>query len=141
MPLRTTSLPHLAPRPVEDDEQPADGAARAITALIVGLPVVALVLGVVLFWGHGVQLRDVLLAGVLYVLIGHGMTIGFHRLLAHKSFTARRPLKLVLVALGSMAYEGDRSVGWRTTDGTTSSPTRRRIHTLRNTTAVASVVS
>ena len=39
------------------------------------------------------------------------MTIGFHRLLAHKSFTARRPLKLVLVAFGSMAYEGG-PIGW-----------------------------
>jgi stearoyl-CoA desaturase (delta-9 desaturase) len=39
------------------------------------------------------------------------MSIGFHRLLAHKSFTARRPLKLVLVALGSMSFEGG-PIGW-----------------------------
>ena len=47
----------------------------------------------------------------LYFATGHGMTVGFHRLLAHKSFTARRPLKLILVALGSMAYEGG-PIGW-----------------------------
>ena len=84
---------------------------RVITALIVGLPLVAAVLGVVYFWGRGVGLRDVLLATTLYFVVGHGMTVGFHRLLAHKSFVAGRPLKLALVALGSMAFEGG-PIGW-----------------------------
>ena len=104
------------PTPVQlvdgDDRQP-DGAARAITALIVGLPFLGLVAGGILAWswGWGLHLRDVILAAVLYFATGHGITVGFHRLLAHKSFTARRPLKLILVALGSMAYEGG-PVGW-----------------------------
>jgi stearoyl-CoA desaturase (delta-9 desaturase) len=77
-----------------------------ITALIVGVPFLALAVGVVSLWGRGVGMRDVLLAVSLYFLTGHGMTIGFHRLLAHKSFVARRSLKLTLIALGSMSFEG-----------------------------------
>lgn len=97
--------------PAVDDARPPGGAARTITALIVGVPFVALVTGIVAFWGRGVHLRDVVLAVALYALTGHGVTIGFHRLLAHKSFTARRPVRLVLLAFGSMAYEGA-PIGW-----------------------------
>jgi stearoyl-CoA desaturase (Delta-9 desaturase) len=51
------------------------------------------------------------LAVVLYFVAGHGITVGFHRLLAHKSFRARRGVKLALVAAGSMAFEGG-PIGW-----------------------------
>jgi stearoyl-CoA desaturase (delta-9 desaturase) len=55
--------------------------------------------------------RDVVLAVVLYAVAGHGVTIGFHRLLAHRSFRARRPLKICLAVAGSMAFEGP-VIGW-----------------------------
>ncbi len=106
MSLDQISSASSTPPPVEEDEGRPDGKARTITLLIVGIPFVALVLGVIRFWGDGLELRDVLLAVVLYGLVGHGVTIGFHRLLAHKAFKACRPLKFALVALGSMAFEG-----------------------------------
>jgi len=106
MTLELISPPPLAPRSIDDGGRPPDGTGRVITALIVGVPFVALAAAVFRLWGHGIGLRDVLLAVSLYFLTGHGMSIGFHRLLAHKSFTANRPLKLVLVAAGSMAFEG-----------------------------------
>lgn len=84
---------------------------KAVTALFVGAPFLVLVFGVVWFWGEGVQLRDVLIAVALYFVAGHGITVGFHRLLAHKSFRASRGLKLLLVAAGSMAFEGG-PIGW-----------------------------
>lgn len=92
-------------------ETPMSRAEKVITAVIVGLPVVALVFGIVWFWGEGVHLRDVVLGVVLFLLAGHGVTVGFHRLLAHKSFAASRPLKLLLVVAGSMAFEGG-PIGW-----------------------------
>jgi stearoyl-CoA desaturase (Delta-9 desaturase) len=106
MSLDQIPVPSSTRPPVEEDEARPDGKARTITLLIVGLPFVALVLGVIRFWRHGLELRDVVLAVVLYLLVGHGVTIGFHRLLAHKAFSACRPLKLSLIALGSMAFEG-----------------------------------
>ena len=53
----------------------------------------------------------IVVAIVLYIVTGHGVTIGYHRLLTHKSFVASRPLKLVLLAFGSMAFEGG-PIGW-----------------------------
>ena len=59
---------------------------QAITVLIVAVPFLALAFGIVWFWGEGVQLRDILIAVVMYFVVGHGITIGYHRLLAHRSF-------------------------------------------------------
>jgi stearoyl-CoA desaturase (delta-9 desaturase) len=111
MTLELISSPSSPPLSFEDEEQPPDATGRVITALIVGIPFLALAIGVFRLWGRGIGPRDVLLATLLFYLTGHGMSIGFHRLLAHKSFTARRPLKLVLVALGSMSFEGG-PIGW-----------------------------
>ena len=111
MTLELISPPGPTAPPVEEDEGPPGFVGRAVTAVFVGVPFLALVFGVIRFWGRGIHLRDVLLAAVFYLLIGHGISIGFHRLLAHGSFTARRPVKLLLVGLGSMAYEGG-PIGW-----------------------------
>jgi stearoyl-CoA desaturase (delta-9 desaturase) len=80
--------------------------ARVITTVLVVSPVVALSVGLPLLWGHAVHLRDVILAVVLYAVTGHGVTVGFHRLFSHRSFKARRPLKVILAAAGSMAVQG-----------------------------------
>jgi fatty-acid desaturase len=42
---------------------------------------------------------------------GLGVTIGFHRLLTHRSFTAAPALRVVLAIAGSMSFEGD-VIGW-----------------------------
>jgi stearoyl-CoA desaturase (Delta-9 desaturase) len=102
--------------PPDDPDAPehdssAGRAERAITLLIVAAPFAALVLAVILFWGHGIHTRDVLLALTLFFVIGHGITVGYHRLLAHKAFVAVRPLKLALIGAGSMAFEGG-PIGW-----------------------------
>lgn len=86
-------------------------AEQVITAAIVAVPFLVLVFGVIWFWGEGIHMRDLILAVTLYLLVGHGVTVGFHRLLAHKSFHARRGVKLALVAAGSMAFEGG-PIGW-----------------------------
>ncbi len=114
MTLELTSSPSIelasSPPPVVhtfgDDERLPNLSGRVITAVIVGVPFLALAVGVYRFWGRGIGMRDVILAVSLYFLTGHGMSIGFHRLLAHKSFSPNRPLKIGVVALGSMAFEG-----------------------------------
>jgi stearoyl-CoA desaturase (delta-9 desaturase) len=106
MTLELTAAPPPTLHTFDDGGRPPDRTGRVITALIVGTPFLALAGGVASLWGRGVGLRELLLAVSLYFLTGHGMTIGFHRLLAHKSFSAQRSLKLVLIGLGSMAFEG-----------------------------------
>ena len=99
-----------APRGAHTDGVTSRGE-QVITAFIVGAPLAVLVFGIIWFWGEGVHLRDIVIAVVLYFVAGHGITIGFHRLLAHKSFRACRPLKLFLVGAGSMAFQGG-PIGW-----------------------------
>src|SRR5581483_4357083 len=74
---------------------------RAITGLLILGPVAAVAVSVPLLWGHAVHLRDLIMAAVLY-----GVTVGFHRLFAHRGFTPNRPLKILLAIFGSMAIEG-----------------------------------
>lgn len=110
-------------------------------------PVAALLASVVVLWGNGIHLRDVVIAVALYALTGHGVTIGFHRLLAHKAFTANRPLKLVLVTLGDdSAADTVRSLSpAMTTTGTLislrrperSTPSNRRVNPRRCTEGLA----
>lgn len=42
----------------------------------------------------------------MYFLACHGITIGFHRYFTHGSFKAKRPLRIALAVMGSMAVEG-----------------------------------
>jgi len=82
-----------------------------LTALVAIGPIVAG--GIVLARGIGsaIPWRDVALATIFYVVIAHAITVGFHRLFAHRSFEARRPLKIALAVLGSMAFQGS-LIGW-----------------------------
>jgi len=109
--LSTTTL---APPLVATDPFEAPGAEPAVvswpqklvTLVIVIGPALALAPVVALLWGHAVNLTDVVMGLVLYVVTGFGVTIGFHRLFTHRSFKSARLLKIALAALGSMAVEG-----------------------------------
>jgi stearoyl-CoA desaturase (delta-9 desaturase) len=49
---------------------------------------------------------DLVLFAVGFLLTGFGITIGYHRLLTHRSFETSPAVKGVLLVLGSMAAEG-----------------------------------
>jgi stearoyl-CoA desaturase (delta-9 desaturase) len=79
----------------------------ALTGLFVLLPFAGLAVAVWLLWGHGIRLADVLLALGFYAFTGLGVTVGFHRLITHRSFTARRWLRTALAVAGSMSFQGN----------------------------------
>jgi stearoyl-CoA desaturase (delta-9 desaturase) len=87
------------------------GFRLAVTAVIVLVPFAGLAVAVRLAWGHGLGLADALLALGFYVLTGLGVSVGLHRLLTHRSFSAARPLRIALAVAGSMSFEGD-VIGW-----------------------------
>ena len=89
----------------------ASAVRVAVTLAIVIVPFAGLGVAVWLAWGHGLRLADVLLATALYLVTGLGVTIGFHRLLTHRSFTAAPALRVVLAIAGSMSFEGE-VIGW-----------------------------
>lgn len=97
MPARPTALSSV-PRTVPYDgaapfpgggEPPLTPVGRlraGVTGALVIVPFAGLAAAVWLAWGHGLGLADVLLAAGFYVVTGLGVTIGFHRLLTHRSW-------------------------------------------------------
>jgi len=84
---------------------------RTFTAVLVLAPAaaVAVILSGVL--SDGLAWWNILIAAVFYVVIGHGVSVGFHRLFTHRSFEASRPLKITLALLGSLSLQGS-LIGW-----------------------------
>ncbi|MFK0199011.1 acyl-CoA desaturase [Streptomyces lavendulae] len=74
--------------------------------LFITVPFLALLVAVPLAWGRGVRRLDLGLMVFMYFLTCHGITIGFHRYFTHGSFKAKRPLRIALAVMGSMAVEG-----------------------------------
>jgi len=74
-------------------------------------PPIAAVFVTVRAIGEPIPWLNLLILAAFYFVIAHGVTIGFHRLFTHRSFEARRPLKIVLAVLGSMSFQGS-LIGW-----------------------------
>jgi stearoyl-CoA desaturase (Delta-9 desaturase) len=70
------------------------------------LPIVGLVAAIALLWDSLVGPVELALTAVLYVLTGLGVTVGFHRLLTHRSFETTRACRTVFAVLGSMSVQG-----------------------------------
>lgn len=88
-------------------QPPVVGRVQQLSALgLVLAPLVAVGYGGVVFWHHGIGWLDLILAVVLYLITGFGLTVGFHRMLTHGSFRPTRALKVVLAVAGSMGVEG-----------------------------------
>jgi stearoyl-CoA desaturase (delta-9 desaturase) len=94
--------------PAHDDVEPAahETRDRIITGLVTTVPVLALGLVAWQLWAVALGWNDIFVLGVMYVLTGVGITVGFHRLFTHRSFKTGRAIRFALAALGSMAIEG-----------------------------------
>lgn len=79
---------------------------RFLTATITVLPVLLLGFAVWQTWNRELHWRDVLIFAVMYVPCGLGVTVGFHRLLTHRSFKTARWLRALFAICGTMAIEG-----------------------------------
>jgi stearoyl-CoA desaturase (Delta-9 desaturase) len=69
-------------------------------------PLLGIVVAVPLLWGDLLGPRDVAIAVGMYLLTGFGITIGYHRLLTHRSFATYKPLEYAFAAAGAMALQG-----------------------------------
>ena len=99
----------------DGDSLPAEGSSKAVqqvvtAALLIG-PLVGVILAIVFLFGRGVTLLDLILAVAFYVVAGHGVTAGFHRMATHRSFVATRSTKVLLALAGSLAFEGS-MIAW-----------------------------
>ncbi|HSE06268.1 MAG TPA: fatty acid desaturase, partial [Methylomirabilota bacterium] len=81
-------------------------ADRIITGLVTAVPFLLLGVAAWQVWNEALHWRDLAILGAVYVLTGLGITVGFHRLLTHRSFKTSKALRGILAALGSAAIEG-----------------------------------
>ncbi|HKD97349.1 MAG TPA: acyl-CoA desaturase [Micromonosporaceae bacterium] len=76
---------------------------KVVTLLGVTVPVAAVVLATVQTWNHLTTWRDIWIFVGMYFATAFGVTVGFHRMTAHRAFDANPVVKFVLLALGCMA--------------------------------------
>ena len=79
---------------------------KGVVLAVVILPLLATVLAIVLLWQRAVHVSDLVLLAAMYSLVALGVTVGFHRMLTHRSFRPNPVVKFVLLVLGSMSLEG-----------------------------------
>ncbi|HEV7161727.1 MAG TPA: acyl-CoA desaturase [Solirubrobacteraceae bacterium] len=94
------------PTPEEIQVPILENVDRAITGLITGVPPLLLVVAGWQLWNRELHWRDLVILAVMYLATGLGVTVGFHRLLTHRSFKTSPCLRGVLVVLGTMSVEG-----------------------------------
>jgi stearoyl-CoA desaturase (Delta-9 desaturase) len=94
----------------------APGYARPVSAplldrfaslVVTAVPPIMVAIGMWFGWmGNLLQWQDLLILAVTYVGVGTGVTVGFHRLLTHRSFKTHRITRAAFAILGSAAAEG-----------------------------------
>jgi stearoyl-CoA desaturase (delta-9 desaturase) len=86
---------------------PRSARAKRVVALVtIGVPAIGFAVAVYLIVSGKATALDYWLFGVFYAIQMFGITIGFHRYIAHKSFKTSRLFEGVLMITGSMAMEG-----------------------------------
>jgi stearoyl-CoA desaturase (Delta-9 desaturase) len=70
------------------------------------IPLAALVAALVLLWERFVGPLDLAVMTTMYVATGLGVTVGFHRLLTHRSFSTLGWVRAAFAVLGSMSVQG-----------------------------------
>ncbi len=98
---KTTNVPGVKPM----NQTQIKWQRRAVLAVTV-LPLLGFALAIASLWGTGFSAIDAAIFVPLYFFTGFGVTVGFHRLLTHRSFKCRDRVKYVLAIAGSMALEG-----------------------------------
>ena len=83
-----------------------DTVDRVANLVVMALPLALVGLAAWLSWGGALHWSDLVALAITYALTGLGITVGFHRLLTHRSFKTSPALRGLFAALGSAAVEG-----------------------------------
>ncbi|RZS87420.1 stearoyl-CoA desaturase (delta-9 desaturase) [Motilibacter rhizosphaerae] len=102
---RPVGTPDDIPKAFHGDDEKQTWEQIAL-AVFIAVPFLALITAVPVMWGWGLGWTDLGLLLFFYFLSGFGITGGFHRYYTHGSFKAKRPLRIALAVLGSLAIEG-----------------------------------
>ncbi|HST56450.1 MAG TPA: acyl-CoA desaturase [Solirubrobacteraceae bacterium] len=94
------------PTPEEIQVPVLENLDRAITGLITVVPFLLVLLAGWQLWNSELHWRDVVIFLIMYIPVGLGVTVGFHRLLTHRAFKTSPWLRGLLGILGTMSVEG-----------------------------------
>jgi len=97
-PFMTEAVEYQVPR--------TTNAQRVLTLFAVILPFLGLIAAMYYAWGWGFTWVELALLVAMYIATGMGVTVGFHRLFAHRSYEAVKPVQFILAVLGSMSVQG-----------------------------------
>lgn len=110
---------------------------KIILQLVVWIPLLATAMGIYLLWNHMVNMSSLLVMLGMFILGGFGITIGYHRMLTHKSFQAPDWVRAFFLIAGSMTLQGP-ALNWAAThiqhhansdmDGDPHSPVKNFFH-------------
>ncbi len=81
-------------------------AERNVNLIGVVLPFVGVLIAIVLLWNQDVDALSLSIALVMFLLTGAGVTVGYHRLLTHRSFRTYPWVERTFAILGSMSVQG-----------------------------------
>ncbi len=91
-----------------DDVEPVSNErqVRIITGIVTVGPIISLLFVAWQLWDRFLGWNDIFDFVIMYTLTGLGVTVGFHRLLTHRSFKSGPTVRATLAILGSAAIEG-----------------------------------
>ncbi len=91
-----------------DDVEPVNAELRdrIITGVVTAVPALSLFFVGWELWAQWLGWNDIFVFLLMYVLTGLGVTVGFHRMLTHRSFQTSSAVRGALAILGSAAIEG-----------------------------------
>ncbi len=70
------------------------------------VPFVAFLGALVLLWSRAVDLTDLAILAVMYLVSAFGVTVGYHRMLTHRSFATAPWVAYAFAVAGTMAVQG-----------------------------------
>jgi stearoyl-CoA desaturase (delta-9 desaturase) len=79
---------------------------RWVVLALTLIPFAGFVTAMITLWGRGFTAVDGLTMLGFYMFTGLGVTVGFHRLLTHRSFETPKPVRAFFAIAGSMALQG-----------------------------------
>jgi stearoyl-CoA desaturase (Delta-9 desaturase) len=109
--VSSIELPRVGAGPIADPTraEPRPAVAtfdRVANVLVTVVPIGLVGMAAWMAWGGALHWPDLVALAVTYLLTGLGVTVGFHRLLTHRSFKTSPAMRALLAALGSAAVEG-----------------------------------
>ena len=103
--MNTNTLPACGPEKPEQ-EMKISFLNKLFTCVAIFAPPAGCAVAIIHWWGQNVTAFYLILTGILFLITGFGITVGYHRLFTHRSFEAKPLLKIALGIAGSMALEG-----------------------------------